>query len=211
MKENKKIKIIGATIGITLFVILIASFSYAWFTWKSHKISVSGNTACLDINYTESNLVTDDMLLVDANKLISGNKITIKRGMAITNLNASKNSKCTKLKAKLSIELVANTIPSIYSTSGSCAGALNYVIASYDASLYPVVDSRALENITFNILSTDTITNTGTKTIYEKALAADGTSQDYLIIFYIDGNKANDDIDGKNIDVDVKVSAIQTS
>lgn len=211
MKENKKVKIIGTIIGIILFVILIAGFTYAWFTWESHKVNISGNTACFDINYTEGNLVTDDMLLVDANKLISGDKITIKRGMAINNLSASKDPKCARLKAKLSIELVVNTVPSIYSTSGSCAGALNYVIASYDASLYPVVNSRTLENMTFDILSTDTITSTGTNTIYEKAFDDDGTSQDYLIIFYIDGNKANDDIDGKNIDIDANVSAIQTS
>lgn len=211
MKENKKIKIIGTIIGIVLFVILIAGFTFAWFTWESSRINISGNTACFNINYTEGNLVTDDMLLVDANKLISNNKITIKRGMAVTNLSASKDSNCTKLKAKLSIDLVANILPSIYSTSGSCAEALNYVIASYAPASYPTVNSRTLENTTFDILSTGTITSTGTKTVYEQQLADDGTRQNYLIIFYIDGNKANDDIDGKYINIDAKVYAVQTS
>ena len=32
---NKKIKIIGTIIGIVLFVILIAGFTFAWFTWES--------------------------------------------------------------------------------------------------------------------------------------------------------------------------------
>ena len=99
MKENKKVKIIGTIIGIILFAILIAGFTYAWFTWESHKVNISGNTACFDINYTEGNLVTDDMLLIDANKLISGDKITIKRGMAVTNLSANKAFNCAKLKA----------------------------------------------------------------------------------------------------------------
>ena len=198
MKENKKIKIIGTIIGIVLFVILIAGFTFAWFTWESSRINISGNTACFNINYTEGNLVTDDMLLVDANKLISNNKITIKRGMAVTNLSAS-------------IQLNADLIPSIYNASGSCSGALNYVVASYDASLFSGVDARTLENMTFDILATDTIPSSGSRTVYEKALADDGTRQDYLIIFYIDGNKANDDIDSKNIIVKANVTAVQTN
>ena len=211
MKENKKVKIIGTIVGIVLFIVLIAGFTYAWFTWESSKISVGGNTACFDINYTEGNLVTDDMLLVDANRLISNNKITIKRGMAVTNITAAKDSKCTKLKAKLSVQLAFNTIPSIYGTSGSCANALNYAVASYDASRITTVNARALENMTFDIVASGTITAAGTKSVYEKALADDGTSQDYLIIFYIDGNKANNDIDSKNIKITANVSAIQTS
>ena len=51
MKENKKIKIIGTIIGIVLFVILIAGFTFAWFTWESSRINISGNTACFNINY----------------------------------------------------------------------------------------------------------------------------------------------------------------
>lgn len=211
MEKDGKVKIIGTSIGVILFVILILGFTYAWFTWESNRINISGNTSCFNINYTEGNLITSDMLLVDANKLISNNKITIKRGMAVTNLSASKDLKCKKINAKLSIELVADAVPSIYSTSGSCREALNYVIASYDSSLYTVIDARTLENITFDILSTGTITSTGTKTVYEMELANDGTRQDYLIIFYIDGNKANDDIDNKNIIINAKVTAVQIS
>ena len=211
MKENKKVKIIGTIIGIILFAILIAGLTYAWFTWESSRINISGNTACFDINYTEGNLVTDDMLLVDANKLISNNKITIKKGMAVTNLTASKDSKCSKVKAKLTIQLIADSIPSIYNASGSCSGALNYVVASYDASSINEVSSKALENMTFDILDTDTISSSGIRTVYEKELDDDGTSQSYLIIFYIDGNKANDDIDGKKIIVKANVFASQTS
>lgn len=211
MKEIKKAKIIGTIVGIILFVILIAGFTYAWFTWQSNKINISGNTACFNINYTEGNLVTDDMLLVDANELISNNKITIKKGMAVTNLTASKDPKCTKLKAKLSIQLAAETVPSIYNTSGSCFGALNYVIASYDSSAISEINSKSLENMTFDIIDTNTILSSGTKTVYEKELADDGTSQNYLIIFYIDGNKANNDIDNQKIVIKANALAIQTS
>ena len=170
-----------------------ASLKYDRFIWKLKMISFSegGRIVCFE--------------------LISNNKITIKRGMAVTNLSASKDPKCTKVKAKLSIQLNADLIPSIYNASGSCSGALNYVVASYDASLFSGVDARTLENMTFDILATDTIPSSGSRTVYEKALADDGTRQDYLIIFYIDGNKANDDIDSKNIIVKANVTAVQTN
>lgn len=211
MKENKKVKIIGTIVGIVLFIVLIAGFTYAWFTWESSKISVGGNTACFDINYTEGNLVTDDMLLVDASKLIANNKITIKRGMAVTQIVANKDPKCSKVKAKLSIVLHARTVNSVYYTNGKCANALNYVLASYDSSKITEVSAMALENKTFDIIDTYPVNAFGGRTILEKELADDGTKQEYLLIFYIDGNKADDNIDGQKIEIDADVSAIQTS
>ena len=77
MKQTPKI--IGAIIGIIFFIALISGFTYAWFTWISPTINVSGNTTCFDINYVEGNIVTDDLLLIDANKLITGDQITIKK------------------------------------------------------------------------------------------------------------------------------------
>lgn len=209
MKEIKKAKIIGSIIGVILFVVLIAGFTYAWFTWESNKISISGNTACFDINYTEGNAVTDDLLLIDADKLVTSDKITIKKGMAVTNLSAGKNPKCTKLNAKLTINLNVVNVSRIYSSSGTSAGALHYVMANYDASNYPVVSSTELEGISFDILKTGTITSTGEITVYEKELNSDGTIDNYLIIFYIDGNKAFNDVDNTNLNIKIEAVASQ--
>ena len=207
MKQTPKI--IGAIIGIIFFIALISGFTYAWFTWISPTINVSGNTACFDINYKKGNLVTDDMLLVDANKVISNNKITIKKGMTVTNLNVSKNPNCLKIKAKLTIELYSPTVDSVYYTNGACANALNYVLVSYDPSKVSTVNASTLENLTFDIIATAPINNIGARTIFEKELADDGTSQDYLVIFYLDGNKANNYIDNQDITVYAAASVTQ--
>lgn len=209
MKEIKKAKIIGSIIGVILFIILVAGFTYAWFTWESNKINISGNTACFDINYTEGNAVTDDLLLIDANKLVTLDKITIKKGMAVTNLSAGKDPKCTKLNAKLIINLNVVEVSSAYSSSGSSSGALHYVVASYDASTYPVVSSTELEGIEFDILETGTITSTGEIKAYEKELNSDGTIDNYLIIFYIDGNQASNDVDNTNLNIKIEAVASQ--
>ena len=210
MKEIKKAKIFGSIIGIIFFIILVAGFTYAWFTWKSNKINISGNTACFDINYTEGNAVTDDLLLIDANKLVTLDKITIKKGMAVTNLSAGKDPKCTKLNAKLIINLNAIEVSDIYSSSGTSAEALHYVIANYDASTYPVVSSTELEGIAFDILETGTITSAGKIKVYEKELNADGTIDNYLIIFYIDGNKASNSVGETNLNIKIEAVISQS-
>lgn len=208
MKQTPKI--IGAIIGIIFFIALISGFTYAWFTWISPTINVSGNTTCFDINYVEGNIVTDDLLLIDANKLITGDQITIKKGMAVTYLNASKNSKCTRLNAKLVIELESN-IPNTYYTSGSNENALNYAIVSYDPIAITDVSSTTLDGESFSILKTGAITASGSSTIYESSLANDGTATNYLIIFYLDGNKINGDINNQLINIDIKAWAVQTN
>lgn len=207
---NKISKILGAIIGVMLFITLISGFTYAWFTWISPTINISGNTSCLNINYTEGNVVTDDLLLVDATKLLTDEQLTIKKGMAVTNLNAGKDSKCIKVNAKLVIELESN-IPTDYYVSGSNEGALNYAIVSYNPTTVTNISSIALDGQSFNLISNGSITASGKEVIYEGDFAVDGTSQNYLIIFYLDGNKINGDINNQLIDISIKAWAVQTS
>lgn len=206
MNDKKKVKLIGTILGVILFCLLIAGFTYAWFTWESNKINVSGNTACFDFNYTEGNVVTEDLLLVDANSLVTDTAITIKKGMAVTNVNAGKSSSCSKINAKLYLSLVPNTIPSPYQTSGSCEGALNYAIVSYDPEEYGTINSTELNGKTFDILKTGTITsNSKISNVVEEVFANDGTMQNYLIIFYIDGNKVNNDVGDTDVRISIEV------
>lgn len=210
--SNKKAKLIGAVLGILLFCILITGLTYAWFTWKSNKINVGGNTACFDFNYIEGNAVTEDLILIDASSLVTDTAITIKKGMAVTNVNAGKSSSCNKINAKLYLSLIPNTIPSPYQTSGSCEGALNYVIVSYDPEEYGTINSTALNGETFYILKTGTITSTSKiSNVVEEVFANDGTMQNYLLIFYIDGSKVENNTaeTSVNIGIDVTVSQVK--
>lgn len=210
MSDKKKVKVIGTVLGIILFCLLIAGFTYAWFTWESNKINVGGNTSCFDINYTKGNAVTEDLLLVDANSLVTDTTITIKKGMAVTNINANKSSSCSKIDAKLLVSLVPSAIPTGYQTGNSSEGALNYAIISYNPATYSTINSTALNNKTFAILKTGAIKSTSTiENVIEETFANDGTMLNYLIVFYVDGNKVNNSIADLNVKINILATAKQ--
>ena len=95
-KIDKKIKTYGLVLGIVLFVLLIAGFTYAALKWKSSNIVISGNTECLDIESTQGRDITgEELLLLDDSSIINNNKITIKEGMVVTNVTAKIKSGCT--------------------------------------------------------------------------------------------------------------------
>lgn len=208
MSDSKKVKLIGTIIGVILFCLLVAGFTYAWFTWESNKLNVSGTTSCFDFNYTEGNVVTEDLILIDANIYVTSSTITIKKGMAVTNINVGKLSTCYNIDAKLLIDLKFNTIPSVYLTGGSCVGALNYAIVSYDPNIYDEISSTALNGETFDIIKTGAITSTNTENVIEEQFVND-TMQNYLLIFYIDGNKVNNTAGDSNVNIGVNVTASQ--
>ena len=197
-KIDKKIKTYGLVLGIVLFVLLIAGFTYAALNWRSSNIVISGNTECLDIESTKGSDITgEELLLLDESSIISDNKITIKEGMVVTNVTAKIKSGCT-IGAYMTLNLNVTSLNSAFTSSGNSTGALKYVVATYDPTTYPTVNASTLKDKSFdidkngNIVSTGSITSTGTIKIREKQLSTSETVS-YLIIFYIDGNLANND------------------
>ena len=72
--NNKKVKTYGLVLGVTLFVFLVAGFTYAALTWRSNNITINGSTECLDIDYTKGQDITGgNLLLLDKSKIISNN------------------------------------------------------------------------------------------------------------------------------------------
>ena len=197
-KIDKKIKTYGLVLGIVLFVLLIAGFTYAALNWKSSNIVISGNTECLDIESTKGSDITgEELLLLDESSIINGNKITIKEGMVVTNVTAKIKSGCT-IGAYMTLNLNVTSLNSAFTSSGNSTGALKYVVATYDPSTYPTVNASTLKDKRFDmdenagIINTGAITSIGTIKIREKQLSTSETVS-YLIIFYIDGNLANND------------------
>ena len=197
-KIDKKIKTYGLVLGIVLFVLLIAGFTYAALNWKSSNIVISGNTECLDIESTKGSDITgEELLLLDESSIISDNKITIKEGMVVTNVTAKIKSGCT-IAGYMTLNLNVTSLNSAFTSSGNSTGALKYVVATYDPTTYPTVNASTLKDKSFDmdknglLLNTDSITSTGTIKIKEKQLSTSETIS-YLIIFYIDGNLANND------------------
>ena len=74
--ENKKIKIYGIVLGVILFIILVAGFTYAALTWRSSNITITGASECLEVDSVKgSNITGSDLLLLDENQIINNNRI----------------------------------------------------------------------------------------------------------------------------------------
>ena len=197
-KIDKKIKTYGLVLGIVLFVLLIAGFTYAALNWRSSNIVISGNTECLDIESTKGSDITgEELLLLDESSIINDNKITIKEGMVVTNVTAKIKSGCT-IAGYMTLNLNVTSLNSAFTSSGNSTGALKYVVATYNPTTYPIINASTLKDKSFDmdkndsLLNTDSITSTGTIKIKEKQLSTSETIS-YLIIFYIDCNLANND------------------
>ena len=193
MKENR-IKIYGLILGILLFIGLVAGLTYAYYNFKD-TAGISGEAGiCFNINTTNGGNITDaDLLLLDENNIINNGSVTITNGMALTSITAGIDSSCTEINGYLSINIENITMNDNF-VSGDSIGALKYIIASYSKETYPTVSISNLNGQSFTILKTGSITSTNTDTLYVDILPNDGTTKDYLIIFYIDGDLAGNGI-----------------
>lgn len=190
--NNKKVKTYGLVLGVTLFVFLVAGFTYAALTWRSNNITINGSTECLDIDYTKGQDITGgNLLLLDKSKIISNNKITITNGMVLSNLTAKIKSSCT-IDGYLTLNLKVTSLNSAFTSSGNSTGGLNYALVSYDPATYSTVDVTTLNGKAFDIIGTGAITSTSTIKLKDVQLSKDSTVA-YIVIFYLDGDLTNDD------------------
>ena len=207
--ENKKIKIYGVVLGIILFILLISGLTYAILNWRSSNITITGTSECLEVDSVKgSNITGSDLLLLDESQVVNSNQITIRTGMVVTNITAKLKSSCT-LDGYLTINLKTTTLNSGFTSSGNSTGALKYVLASYNPSTYTTISTSALNGKTFDIVTTGSITSTGTLKIKEAQLSKD-TTLAYLVIFYIDGDKANNDIGSNSTNFKTSIEATVT-
>ena len=128
--------------------------------------------------------------------------------MVVTNITAKLKSSCT-IDGYLTINLKTTTLNSGFTSSGKSTGALKYVLASYNPSTYTTISTSALNGKTFDIVTTGSITSTGTLKIKETQLSKD-TTLAYLVIFYIDGDKANNDIGSNSTNFKTSIEATVT-
>lgn len=190
--NNKKVKTYGLVLGVTLFVLLVAGFTYAALTWRSNNITINGSTECLDIDYTKGQDITGgNLLLLDKSKIISNNKITITNGMVLSNLTAKIKSSCT-IDGYLTLNLKVTSLNSAFTSSGNSTGGLNYALVSYDPETYSTVDVTTLNGKTFDIIGAGAITSTSTIKLKDVQLSKDSTVA-YIVIFYLDGDLTNND------------------
>ena len=203
--DNKRVKIYGLALGIILFILLVSGLTYAILSWRSSNITIAGTSECLDYESTNGSSITGSNLLLLDSGVVNNNQITITTGMVVTNITAKLKSSCT-LDGYLTINLKTTTLNSGFTSSGKSTGALKYVLASYNPSTYTTINTSALNGKTFDIVTTGSITSTGTLKIKETQLSKD-TTLAYLVIFYIDGDKANNDIGSNSTNFKTSIEA----
>ena len=208
-KVDKKIKTYGIILGVILFVLLIAGFTYANLAWNSKSIVISGKSNCLEVESVKgSNITGGNLLLQDESSIISNNQITIKNGMVITNVTAKIKSTCS-LDGYMTLNLNVTNLSSAFTSSGNSTGALKYVLASYNPTIYSTVSTTALNGKSFDIVNTGSITSTGTIKLREEYLSKTQIKP-YLVIFYIDGDMANNDAGSNSTNFKSNLEAIVT-
>ena len=207
MDINRKIKISGLIIGILLFIVLISGFSYAYYSSvATDTSSVKGTAGCFVVDHVKGNDVTGNVILFDESKIITNNNITVKDGMQLTYVTAGINNACT-IDGYMIMKMNVKTLNSAFIT-GESKGAFKYVIAKYSPSTYTSPSISTLKNKSFEIIKTDSITSTGEQTILTKQLPH-STKDGYLIIFYIDGDKAFNDAGNTSFSATITAKASQ--
>ena len=187
-----KIKTYGLIIGIVLFIALLAGLSYAYYElYTENKNAVSGTVGCFSVDYAKGNNINGDLILFDESKIINNNNITIKEGMQLTYVNAKIKEECT-IDGYLNINLNVRALKEGF-ISGNSIGALKYVIVKYSPNTYTNPTISTLKDQTFEITKSGSITSKGELTILSENLSHT-TTNGYLIIFYIDGNLASNEI-----------------
>ena len=207
MDINRKIKISGLIIGILLFIVLISGFSYAYYSSvATNTSSVKGTAGCFVVDHVKGNDVTGNVILFDESKIITNNNITVKDGMQLTYVTAGINNACT-IDGYMIMKMNVKTLNSAFIT-GESKGAFKYAIAKYSPTTYTSPSISTLKNKSFEIKKTASITSTGEQTILTKQLPH-STKDGYLIIFYIDGDKAFNDAGNTSFSATITAEASQ--
>ena len=207
MDINRKIKISGLIIGILLFIVLISGFSYAYYSSvATDTSSVKGTAGCFVVDHVKGNNVTGNVILFDESKIITNNNITVKDGMQLTYVTAGINNACT-IDGYMIMKMNVKTLNSAFIT-GKSKGAFKYAIAKYSPTTYTSPSISTLKNKSFEIIKTASITSTGEQTILTKQLPH-STKDGYLIIFYIDGDKAFNDAGNTSFSATITAEASQ--
>lgn len=202
-----RIKTYGLIIGILLFVALVAGLSYAYYySYASSEGVVSGTAGCFIVDYDKGNNINGNLNLFDEKDIINVDQIIIADGMQLTYVNAGINSACT-LNGYLDIKINVSTLNTGF-ISGNSIGALKYVVAEYSPSSYSSPSVSSLNGNSFNILKSGSIISLGEQTIYAENLPH-GSKNGYLIIFYIDGELAQNDVGNSSFSATISASATQ--
>ena len=201
MEKKKKYLMLGIII-----LLVLGGVTVAYLTWSSDKINIGLNSDCFTIDYTKGGDINNaSVKLMNESDLInSNNKFTIKEGIALTYANIGIKSTCG-IEGYGSLYLNITSLSDAF-TTGNSVGALKYAILKNTST--STVSVANLLNQSFDIEKKGTITSTGTKEILTKQLSNTEVNK-YIIVIYIDNNKAGNDVLGSTFSGKISASANQ--
>ena len=201
MEKKKKYLMLGIIILLAL-----GGVTVAYLTWSSDKINIGLNSDCFTIDYTKGGDINNaSVKLMNESDLIDSNsKFTIKEGIALTYANIGIKSTCG-IEGYGSLYLNITSLSDAF-TTGNSVGALKYAILKNTST--STVSVTNLLNQSFDIEKKGTITSTGTKEILTKQLSNTEINK-YIIVIYIDNNKAGNDVIGSTFSGRISASANQ--
>ena len=204
MEYNNKRPLVYSLIVVLL---LITGITVAWLTWRSGNTNIGIMSDCFTINYSKGQDISGASLkLLNENNIISNDNITITEGMAVTTASIGIKSTCN-IEGAGTLKLNVDSLSPSF-TTGNSVGALKYAVVSYNPSTYPNVTVTNLNNASFAILSIGAIDHVGTIDILVEQLS-NTVVNNYIIIIYIDGSRAGNDIIGSSFSGTVSAEANQ--
>jgi len=204
MEYNNKRPLVYSLIVVLL---LITGITVAWLTWRSGNTNIGIMSDCFTINYSKGQDISGASLkLLNENNIISNDNITITEGMAVTTASIGIKSTCN-IEGAGTLKLNVDSLSPSF-TTGNSVGALKYAVVSYNPSTYPNVTVANLNNANFAILSIGAIDHVGTIDILVEQLS-NTVVNNYIIILYIDGSRAGNDIIGSSFSGTVSAEANQ--
>lgn len=171
----KVAKIMGVVVGVLIFIVMIAGITYAYFTWRSNDVVISGSSKCFSIDYG----VSQEIGSADSSKTIAIGD-TYEDG-AYAEVTFGLNSSCTNMKAIGTIYLNTNVVGT---DENILNGALKYQVIRKTATTTELVDDGI-------ITSTEPIT-----LFTDIELSAETQGYTYQVWVWIDVNLADNNYIG---------------
>lgn len=163
----KKAKIIGTIIGVLIFIIVVSGITYAYFTWRSNDVVISGSSKCFVIDYG----VSQEIGAADISENISiGNS---HRDGSYAEVTFNLDGNCSGAKALGTLYLNTNDVGT---DAEVLTGALKYTVIKKT-------------DITSRVVSDGVITSTDTITLLDDIeLSAESQDYTYQVWVWIDSS-----------------------
>lgn len=190
MEKNKNI--VRTIVGVLILILLVVGVTYAWFTWKSSNINVTGTSGCFDINYDKG----QDIGSTDSPYGLKSTCTYSEGASASVTMNI--DSACTTTGVA-SINLITNNF-TLYNSSDAFSRGEN--VLKYQVVKVNGANEEEIEGCS------GYITNSSTKSLCEVDLSYTATT--YKVYLYLDCNTVTTSYIGASYSGYIQTVATQT-